>query len=266
MTTIQLPKPISLTINPKINQFAEAFANKQTSPQKRKQVYLNTVAVLAVHSYLKWMDFNSDPANSDSWDYIAQTFHNVADLTIKNVGSIECRAITPDENQIEIPSIYQDNRLACVVVLIDKDEIHQVEEVKLLGAYLPEDQPLLPQVINVSDLKSCEDLIDYLEDIEFANEKLNYIPVDEELKTKIEQKLKKTFTEIVADYKAIFRQCEDLTSRIREAYNYNQELMGMTPNLATAVRGEEQDNALEEDEELYEIAEELMEELEDHLE
>lgn len=283
MNTIQLPRPIKLQINPQINQFAEVFANKQTNPQKRKQVYLNTVAVLAVHSYLKWMEFKTDPANSDSWDYLAQTFNDVADLTIKNVGTIECRPITPDQKSVEIPSIYQDNRLACVVVSIARDKIHQVEKVEIVGAYLPQDQTVLPEVINLSELQSCDEFVDYLEDVELKNEELNYLSIQEEqeepepafsnnfsqaveadLKTKIEQKFQKAFTEIVADYKAIYHQFGDLTSRIGEAYNYNMEQMGMTPEFGMAVRGDEQNNEV--DEELYDIAEELMAELEDYLE
>lgn len=281
MNTIQLPRPIKLEINPQINQFAEVFANKQTNSQKRKQVYLNTVAILAVHSYLKWMEFKTDPANSDSWDYLAQTFNDVADLTIKNVGTIECRPITPDQEQVEIPSIYQDNRLACVVVSIARDEIHQVEKVELVGAYLPQDQTVLPEVINLSELQSCEELVDYLEDVELKNEELNHLAVeqeepeeafqnafaqavDENFKQRIEQKFQKAFADIVADYKAIYHQLGDLTSRIREAYNYNIEQMGMTPEFGMAVRGNEQNNEV--DEELYDIAEELMAELEDYLE
>jgi hypothetical protein len=281
MNTIQLPRPIKLEINPQINQFAEVFANKQTNSQKRKQVYLNTVAILAVHSYLKWMEFKTDPANSDSWDYLAQTFNDVADLTIKNVGTIECRPITPDQEQVEIPSIYQDNRLACVVVSIARDEIHQVEKVELVGAYLPQDQTVLPEVINLSELQSCEELVDYIEDVELKNEELNHLAVeqeepeeafqnafaqavDENFKQRIEQKFQKAFADIVADYKAIYHQLGDLTSRIREAYNYNIEQMGMTPEFGMAVRGNEQNNEV--DEELYDIAEELMAELEDYLE
>lgn len=281
MNTIQLPRPIKLQINPQINKFAEVFAKKQTNPQKRKQVYLNTVAVLAVHSYLKWMEFKPDPANSDSWDYLAQTFNDVADLTIKNVGTIECRPITPDQEQLEIPSIYQDNRLACVVVSIARDEIHQVEKVELVGAYLPQDQTVLPEVINLSELQSCEELVDYLEDVELKNEELNHLAVEQEepeeafqnafaqavddnFKQRIEQKFQKAFADIVADYKAIYHQLGDLTSRIREAYNYNIEQMGMSPEFGMAVRGDEQDDEV--DEELYDIAEELMAELEDYIE
>ena len=40
--------------------FADRFALQQRTAVKGQKVYLNTLAVYAVHSYLKWMEIRTD--------------------------------------------------------------------------------------------------------------------------------------------------------------------------------------------------------------
>ena len=53
---------------------ARRFAVKQATPQKGKQTYLNTLAVYAVHNYLKWLQIESDLSSSDSWHLLEQLY------------------------------------------------------------------------------------------------------------------------------------------------------------------------------------------------
>ena len=41
------------------HHWAEQFAAEQATPQKGKQVYLNTLAVLSVQNYLKWQQIET---------------------------------------------------------------------------------------------------------------------------------------------------------------------------------------------------------------
>jgi hypothetical protein len=84
-----LPMPITQ----KAIRSARQFASEQRHPDKKEQVYFNTLAVLAVRDYLTLLDIETDLTNCDSWNPVVRLLENVADLYIKNLGKIECRPL-----------------------------------------------------------------------------------------------------------------------------------------------------------------------------
>ncbi len=54
MNTIQT-RQITVPLGIEAHRKAQQFAAEQATPQKRKRVYLNTLAVYAVHNFLNWL-------------------------------------------------------------------------------------------------------------------------------------------------------------------------------------------------------------------
>ena len=127
-----LPMPITQ----KAIRQAWQFAAEQGNPQKVEQIYLNTLAVLAVRDYLKILDIETDLTECDSWNPVIRIFENPADLYIKGLGKIECRPIRGvhqmgenlQNNLLEnlpdfcpVPLEAREERIGYIVVEIDED-------------------------------------------------------------------------------------------------------------------------------------------------
>ncbi|MEH2339945.1 DUF1822 family protein [Nostoc sp.] len=104
---------------------------RQATQKKGNQVYLNTLSVSFVNSYLRYMGFETDLEKSNSWNVIQQTLMDVdvADLSLKNLGLLECRSVLEDAQFVYVPPEVQSNRIGYVAVQISKS----FREAKLLG-------------------------------------------------------------------------------------------------------------------------------------
>ena len=108
---------------------AEQFRRRQSHPHKAKQVYLNTLAVSAVNSYLNSMGWATNLEASDSWNPVLQTMMDVADLDILNYGKLECRVVLPNTDWVIIPPEVWFQRIAYIAVGLDES----LTEANLLG-------------------------------------------------------------------------------------------------------------------------------------
>lgn len=142
-------------ISPDARRRAEQLCRQQATPEKGEQVRLNTLSVSFVNSYLQYMGFDTDLEASDSWDPVQQTLMDVADLSLKNLGFLECRPVLADTQFVYVPPEVQSNRIGYVVVQISKS----FREAKLLGFVKQASIDLLP----ISQLQPLEKLLDYLE-------------------------------------------------------------------------------------------------------
>ena len=114
----QTPEPLTFTVplSFEAHSLAQKYRQQQISPQKAKQVYLNTLAVYAVDFYLRCLGFETDVKNSDSHNSIALKFMDVADLLVKKVGKLECRPVLPNARVCQIPLEASTERIAYLVV------------------------------------------------------------------------------------------------------------------------------------------------------
>lgn len=108
---------------------ARQFAAQQATPQKGKQVYLNTLAVYAVHSYLKWLQIETDLSQNHSWHPSVRALFDVADLVVPGVGKLECRPVLPGETACSLPLEVTEDRIGYVAVQFSE----RLDEVQLLG-------------------------------------------------------------------------------------------------------------------------------------
>ena len=138
------------------HRLAQQFCQRHSSPQKAKQVYLNTLAVSAAEFYLGCMDVETDWRASQSYDPIMQSMLDVADLALVGRGKLECRPLLPDTPVLTIPPEVQSDRLAYLAVQLSSS----LQEATLLGF-----APAGRQAITIDQLRSLDTLLDYLEPI-----------------------------------------------------------------------------------------------------
>lgn len=144
------------------------FAQVQPSPEKSTQVEQNTLAVLAMNTYLQWQNYSTDLEVGDSWNVSTQLLGDVADLMIEGLGRIECRPILTDEEVCPLPPEVWHNRIGYVVVQLQL-EIGQARLLGFIPAFDPED-PLLE--LRLKDLLSLDDLISYFDRLEKGRHEL----------------------------------------------------------------------------------------------
>lgn len=136
---------------------AEELRRRQATEKKGNQVYLNTLSVSFVNSYLGYMGFETDLEKSNSWNVIQQTLMDVADLSVKNLGLLECRPVLEDAQFVYMPPEVQSNRIGYVAVQISKS----FREAKLLGFVKQVQTDLLP----INQLQPLDDFLEYLSEL-----------------------------------------------------------------------------------------------------
>ncbi|MEM8809729.1 MAG: DUF1822 family protein [Cyanobacteria bacterium P01_G01_bin.38] len=108
---------VSLALEP--HRQAEKFRQQQPTPQKAKQVYLNTLAIHATKFYLECSGFEPDLAASDGLNPVKQMLMGTSAIALKPSGQLECCPVLPGATEFEIaPEVCQD-RLGYVAVRLD---------------------------------------------------------------------------------------------------------------------------------------------------
>lgn len=120
---------LKIPLGQEAHTIARQFAVEQTTPQKGKQIYLNTLAVYAVYSYLKCLQIDTALDKGDSWHPLKRALFDIADLVIPNIGKLECRPVRPGETAIYLPAEVMQNRIGYVAVQFSE----RLNEVQLLG-------------------------------------------------------------------------------------------------------------------------------------
>ena len=138
------------------HSIAQHFQRQQFPPEKAKQVYLNTLAVYAVDFYLRCLGFELNVDQSDSRNPMLVKFMDVADLSVKQLGKLECRPVLPDEQVCQIPPDVWTDRIGYVVVQISQT----LKQATLLG-FTKAAKAELP----LAQLRSLSELPTYLNQI-----------------------------------------------------------------------------------------------------
>ena len=128
MNSTETPQ-LTVPLGSEAHAIARQFAAEQTTPQKGKKTYLNTLAVYAVHSYLKWLQIETELSQSDSWHPGLRSLFDVADLVVPSQGKLECRPVLPGETTFLLPPEVAEDRIGYVAVQFDE----RLNEVQLLG-------------------------------------------------------------------------------------------------------------------------------------
>lgn len=147
----------TLPLSASAHHRAQQFCHQHDSEPKVKQVYLNALAVSAVEFYLQCMGVNTNRCASQSQDPIAQALLDVADLELPGKGKLECRPLLPNTSVLRIPPEVWRDRVAYIAVQLSDS----LQEATVLGF-----APAGSQEIVVDQLRSLDDLLDYLAPIQ----------------------------------------------------------------------------------------------------
>jgi hypothetical protein len=128
MNSTQTPL-LTVPLGREAHRQASEFAALQVTPEKGKRVYLNTLAVYAVHSYLKWLQIETALSQSDSWHPGLQAIFDVCDLVLPGIGKLECRPVLPGETTFSLSPEVSNDRIGYVPVQFSE----RLDEVQLLG-------------------------------------------------------------------------------------------------------------------------------------
>lgn len=135
----------------------QAVCNTEGDPDKVKRVYLNSLAVYAVYFYLKFLGFESDLKQSNSQDKLMLQFLTEADLPVSNIGRFECIPVEENAHWSEISPDVCFERIGYIFVQLSKS---RTEAVILGFTKTPKTK------VDLNQLQSVDDLIDYLTDLE----------------------------------------------------------------------------------------------------
>jgi len=248
ITVEQFDNAISLELPQDAQEWARLFAAKQGDVATGKQVYLNTLAVYALHHYLAQQGIESDLEQSQSWYPHALSAPNAADLLVPGVGRVECRPVLLQAaTAFEIPDTAWDDRVAYVAIGIEE----RLDRVYLLG-YLPVRSPdNLMQSIPFTQLLPMADLPDHLH---FLQEGLTWLESDDEVAVQVRE-LQEVYslTHLVAQLESAYNETEDVfqDSRIADCLSGAASEMGSTAREAVlkspATFGLKADDDLSED-------------------
>lgn len=133
---------------------AQRFSQQHSSATKARQVYLNTLAVYAVNFFLDCLGVDTDLTHSQSWNPIQQALLDVADLRVKQCGTLECRPVLPGATTFTVPAETFQNRIAYVAIQLDSD----LKAAALLG-FLP---AVMIEQVPLNQLHPLEKLTDHL--------------------------------------------------------------------------------------------------------
>ena len=245
MNIAELPL-LTVPLELKAHEMARQLAAVQSTVLKGKRVYLNALAVYAVHRYLKWLQIETDLEGSDSFNQVKTALANVADLLITGIGSLECRPVLPGETSIFLPEEVIENRIGYVGVQFSD----RLDSVQLLGFAPTFDSSNPPQQIAVAELMPIDTLIEQISRLEEA---IAFLETDDPVAVQVRSTIQtQSQSNIVAQLERIYRTCDEYEWR----YAGGEMLAGSTAG--GEFTRESADSA---DTDLQDLAEALLEKL-----
>jgi len=202
MNIAELPL-LTVPLELKAHEMARQLAAVQSTVQKGKRVYLNALAVYAVHSYLKWLQIETDLNFSDSFNPAKVALANIADLVIPGIGSLECRPVLPGETAIFLPEEVIENRIGYVGVQFSD----RLDSVQLLGFVPSLDSSNPPQQIAVAELMPIDALIEQITRLEEA---IAFLETNDPVAIQVRSTIQtQSQSNIVAQLERIYRTCDE---------------------------------------------------------
>lgn len=248
---------LTLSLTKENHAVARQFAGEQDTVEKGEKVYLNTLAVCAVENFVQWLNLETDLTAGDSWNSVIRLFNDVADLVIPNLGKLECLPVLPGETVITLPPEVTEDRICYIAVQFQE----QLNEVQLLG-FMPALDPEEPlSQIEIANLQPIENLVDYLDRLESAQD---FLCSDDEVAIKVRKRLNtESFSEIVAQIERIVRTCKPYNWRyaggdfLANYVNPEQGIAFRSP----ASRSERDESNRSPNSDLQDLAEKLLDKL-----
>jgi hypothetical protein len=216
MTTLAQLKPVVISLGAEAHHRAKTFAVEQVTRDRQRGVYLDTLSVYAVHSFLRWMEVETDLEASESWNRLPCDLEEGADLVLPQLGTLECCALLPGETSCTVPSGSIRERIGYVLVQFE----HNLGQAQILGFVPPLDPDDPPARLDYSNLQPIETLFEYLQRLEdtvatlpeLMAAALQGMPESEQdaVSQRVEQILAgRSWPELIAQLERIYRTCSE---------------------------------------------------------
>lgn len=145
---------ITIPINGRMTANAQKISLQHRNQTKANQVYLNTLAILAVDFYCQCIDIETDIAKSSGLNNILTPLIDTAGLFIKDKGLLECRPVLKSQDFCYIPTEVREDRIGYIGVEIDEVD----SKATILGFVKSVESENLP----LTSLLPLEDFLFYL--------------------------------------------------------------------------------------------------------
>lgn len=159
MNTIEIP--LLVPLGTEAHRTAREFAIEQSTPQKGKQVYLNTLAAIAVHNYLKWLEIETDFRFDANWESTLAGLLNSRELLIPDIGKLECYPVLPEGKYLRPNPTIDTDLIGCVAVRFDEN----LNKGELFGFVPTAKISTIPKKIRIDSLQPLDSLLDCIHDI-----------------------------------------------------------------------------------------------------
>ncbi|NES72509.1 MAG: DUF1822 family protein, partial [Okeania sp. SIO2D1] len=149
-------RPVIVPLDVKTHQKASALSAQQSHPEIAKQVYLNILAVSAVSNLLKWLEFETNLEQTNSFNPLLSGLFNATDLIVEN-RQLFCMPILPGETEFSASLDIAENFIGYVAVQFQQS----LDKVEILGFY-PAVKNDLPEKISLAELQPLDNLFEFL--------------------------------------------------------------------------------------------------------
>lgn len=160
----------TIPISGEMINIAEKLSQQQRNEKKTREVYLNTLALLAVEFFCQCMEIETEFSKSYGLDSVVLSLMNTASIFIKDKGLLECRPVLPREEFCEIPPEILSERIGYMVVEIDELD----RQAKIVGFV----ESVSNEKLALSKLGSMQDFLIYLQKLQKIE---NYDPYNPDI-------------------------------------------------------------------------------------
>lgn len=147
--------PLGTKAHELARQYSQAVGNADRERSK-VEIYLNCLAVSAVDFYMKFLGFETELSQSNSQNKLMLQFFIKADLLVTNIGRFKCIPVEENGEYGEISDVSFE-RTGYIFVQLSKSR----QEAVILGFTKTHQAK-----VDLNQLQSVDDLIDYLIDLE----------------------------------------------------------------------------------------------------
>lgn len=151
-------RPVIIPLDVKTHQKASTLAAQQSHPEISKQVYLNILTVAAVSNLLKWLEFETNLEQTNSFNPLLTGLFNATDLIVENQ-QLFCMPVLPGETEFFASLDIAENFIGYVAVQFQQS----LDKVEILGFYPAVAEDNLPEKISLAELQPLENLFEFLE-------------------------------------------------------------------------------------------------------
>ncbi|MDY6938852.1 MAG: DUF1822 family protein [Cyanobacteriota bacterium] len=158
MTILTTSLGFTVPLTARIKNSARQKAQKYSEPQIRERIYRNALAIWTVNFYCQCMGIETEFDVSSSSNLAIRVLADIAELPLKNLGKLECRAVLSNEQVVNVPMEAWSDRIGYVAVQFSDS----FNEAKLVGFVKTADTEYLP-------LNQWHSLGEFLKHVQFLN-------------------------------------------------------------------------------------------------